>query len=101
MFDIVDARGQRPLVIGDDSSRHGVRRQPVITEYRADHRHVDAGEDVHGSADRRGDSEDEQEHRHDDDGVWASERELDDPEHELPSAKVPRERRFWGNIRRN
>ena len=89
MLDIVDAGGQRALVEGHDAARHVIRRQAGIAKDDADHRNVDAREDVNRRAEGRPDAEDHDQQRHDDECVGSSKRKLDDADHRYDPLRTP------------
>src|SRR5262245_40916881 len=82
MFDADDVGGERSLEVRDDATFHLFRRETVVLPDDAHDREVDIGKNVHwhrrdGRSTKNGD-----EQRHDDERVWATKREPDDP-HDL------------------
>ena len=79
VLDAVDGRRQPALEEAGETLLHLVRRQATVLPDDGDHRDVDLGQDVGRHPQDRVDPADDDEHRHDDKGVRAPQREADDP----------------------
>jgi hypothetical protein len=79
MLDIVDVGGQRTFVVRRDAVGHVLGGKAVIRPDDADYRDVDVREDIGGRAQDRERADDEDQHGENHEGIWAAQRELDDP----------------------
>src|ERR1700730_12123545 len=100
MLDVVYAGGERAFVERDDATRHIVGRQAGVTKDDTDHRDIDVWEDVDRRAQRRRDTEDHDQHRHDDEGIRTPKREFDNSDHDcLPLGEPSNPRLVRGTKR--
>jgi len=79
VLNVVDGGGEGTFADGDDAAFHLTWWQAVVGPDDGDHGDVDVWKDVLRRNDGRPDSEEEQEDRHDDEGIWAPERQFYNP----------------------
>ncbi len=79
VLDVVHDGADEALEVRDDALLHLLRRQAAVVEHHRDHRDVDLREDVGRDAHDRQHADDDDQHRHDDEGVGALERDDDEP----------------------
>ena len=79
VLDVADGGGHRTLGDGEDPLRHIVRAHAVVRPDDADHRDVDVRKYIGRHGDDRNPAQDGNQQRHHDEGIWAPQREPDNP----------------------
>ena len=79
VLDVVDRGGEGALAADGDDLGHLLGRDAAVGPDHADDGDVDLGEDVGGHAEDRQHAQDDDQHRHHDEGIGPAQREPDDP----------------------